>query len=162
MPSQHKVKQGEHLHLIAQKYGFGDFHAIWDHPDNAKLKNIRKSPHVLLPGDIVQIPDKEIKVLDAETEQLHRYIYKKGEPLLLRIKIYDFAGEPVTDTECKLFIEGDKFDVKIDSEGLIEKRICIDAKNGKLVIPTLAIELPKLIGYLDPEEGKGDRRIMLS
>jgi hypothetical protein len=32
MPKTHIVKQDEHLSGIAARYGFGDFHIIWDHP----------------------------------------------------------------------------------------------------------------------------------
>jgi hypothetical protein len=30
MPAKHKIKQGEHLSSIAKKYGFADYHTIWD------------------------------------------------------------------------------------------------------------------------------------
>jgi len=55
MATTHVVQQGEHISAIAERFGFRDFHTIWDHPANAALAAIR-DPHVLEPGDEVVIP----------------------------------------------------------------------------------------------------------
>ena len=63
MSINHIVRQGEHLSQIALNYGFRDYKIIWDHPDNAALKKLRKSPNVLMPGDTLRI---RVTVLDAK------------------------------------------------------------------------------------------------
>ena len=68
MPN-HTVKQGECLSSIAAKYGFGDWKALYDHPSNAALKKKRPNPHVLFPGDVVSIPEKEKKQARVKTGQ---------------------------------------------------------------------------------------------
>ena len=48
----HTVQQGESVESIAHAAGhFWD--TVWQHPDNAALRQLRRSPHVLLPGDVV-------------------------------------------------------------------------------------------------------------
>ena len=56
----HSVKQGEHMSGIARHYGFSDYKKLWDHANNAKLKTLRKNPNILLPGDEVFVPDREV------------------------------------------------------------------------------------------------------
>jgi N-acetylmuramoyl-L-alanine amidase len=59
MPS-HTVKQGDCISSIAHETGFF-WETLWNHPDNAKLKQLRKNPNALLPGDVVSIPDQRVK-----------------------------------------------------------------------------------------------------
>ena len=61
MRIKHNVKQGEHLSLIAVMYGFADHQPIWNDPANAALRQRRKHPHILMPGDIVEIPDRQAR-----------------------------------------------------------------------------------------------------
>jgi hypothetical protein len=44
--------------VIAGKYGFKDWKAIYDHPSNADFRRRRPNPHLILPGDRIAIPDK--------------------------------------------------------------------------------------------------------
>ena len=39
---EHIVRQGEHLARIARQHGFSDYQTIWDHPENAQLKQKRE------------------------------------------------------------------------------------------------------------------------
>jgi LysM repeat protein len=47
MTTRYTVKQGDHLSSIAHEYGFPDYQTIWNHADNAQLKQKRKNPNVL-------------------------------------------------------------------------------------------------------------------
>src|SRR5258706_12719858 len=84
MPTEHVVKQGEHLSQIAKQHGFFDFRLIWDHPKNAKLKALRLNPNVLLPGDLLHIPDKEPKKESRPTGARHVFRIP-GPTLTLRV-----------------------------------------------------------------------------
>ncbi|MBK8258708.1 MAG: hypothetical protein IPK82_39380 [Polyangiaceae bacterium] len=52
---------------LSARYGFADWKVIWNHPDNAELKQRRPKPGVLFEGDVVTIPDKTLKEEDRET-----------------------------------------------------------------------------------------------
>ncbi len=145
------VKQGEHLSRIAHQYGFADYRTIWEHPNNAALKNKRKNPNVLFPGDQVFIPDKQEKGESCATTKRHRFQVARP-PLKLRIVVKDFDDQPVANTECELEVEGAVYKLKTNAQGLIEKEIPRTAERGKLTIPDLGIEHPVKIGHLDPSE----------
>ena len=51
MGETYTVKQGDYLAKIAAQFGFTNLKTIWDDPQNAKLKELRKNPNVLFPGD---------------------------------------------------------------------------------------------------------------
>ncbi len=87
----HSVEQGECLTSIAHQYGFF-WQTLWNHPRNAELKQQRKSPNTLLPGDTVHIPDKRLKEEARETGSLHRFRVK-GIPARLRLKLM-WEGKP--------------------------------------------------------------------
>jgi hypothetical protein len=65
--ANHTVKQGECLSSIAAKYGFGGWKALYEHPSNAALKQKRSNPHMLFPGDVVAIPEKQKKQASVKT-----------------------------------------------------------------------------------------------
>jgi hypothetical protein len=50
------IRQGDHLPLLAVRRRF-DLNEVWNHPKNAGLKTLRKSPNILAPGDVVYLPD---------------------------------------------------------------------------------------------------------
>src|SRR3979490_2695044 len=73
MASNYKIKQGEHVSRIAKQFGFADYRTIWDHPNNAALKDLRKNPNVLAPGDQLFIPDKQLRKESRPTGATHRF-----------------------------------------------------------------------------------------
>jgi hypothetical protein len=88
------VQQGDHLPSIADQFGFFTYETIWNHPQNADLKKRRGNPNVLLPGDQLFIPDKEIKSYSKPTNQRHTF-QVKTTPLKLRIKLDRLYSNPV-------------------------------------------------------------------
>ena len=69
---QHTVEAGDCLISIAAHYGFS-VDMIWNLADNASLKDKRKDPNTLVPGDIVVIPDRREKVVSCETAKTHTF-----------------------------------------------------------------------------------------
>jgi hypothetical protein len=50
------IKQGDYLAKLAYQFGF-DADSVWDDPSNADLRQLRPNPNILLPTDILYIPD---------------------------------------------------------------------------------------------------------
>jgi N-acetylmuramoyl-L-alanine amidase len=149
MSSYHVIRQGEHLSKIASDNGFSDIRTIWDHPENAELKEKRQNPNVLYPGDRVFIPDMETKVESGATEQRHSYRYH-GSTLMLRIVVKDIEDEPIADTDCELLVGLNSYPLTTDGDGMIEQQIPMTATGGMLSIQDM--EIPLEIGHLDPIE----------
>ena len=158
MGKTHFVAQGEYLAKIARAYGFADFHTIWDAPENKDLKEKRKNPNILYPGDKLVIPDKEIREESRATEKKHKFELQ-GEKLKLRIQLLDFKNKPVEGHKCTLIVEGKPKEFQTGSDGMLEEEIAPDQGAGKVQDrgkpdpnqPFQApLEIPLRIGHLDP------------
>ena len=128
---QHKVRDGECLTSIAAHYGFS-VDMLWDLSDNSSLKDKRKDPNTLVPGDVVSIPDRREKVVSCETAKTHRF--KLTAPsAILRLQLLKMKRHwRIQDFELKI---GDKsYPGKTDGEGLLEVTIPCDATEGVLTI----------------------------
>ena len=147
MATNYTVQQGDHLSSIAAKFGFLDYHTIWDHPNNAGLKQKRQNPNVLYPGDSLYIPDKQLKKEARPTGKRHRF-KRPGPSLMLRIVVKNVNDEPIANTACKLQVEGQTYQLTTDGNGKIEQEIPATAQSGNLAIQDW--NLPIKIGYMDP------------
>ncbi|MEW5977115.1 MAG: peptidoglycan-binding domain-containing protein [Acidobacteriota bacterium] len=103
----HVVRQGECISSLAAQTGLRRSD-IWNHPANARLREIRGNPNVLLPRDRVAIRRIEPKEQQGSTEQTHRFELA-SEPVFLRVQVLKrdepLAGKPFTLTVEKLVIE---------------------------------------------------------
>ncbi len=147
MATNHTVKQGEHLSRIAAQYGFLDYNTIWNHSGNAALKEKRKSPHILYPGDRLVIPDKQVKAYSRATGKKHVFQVKKKK-LAVRIKLQDASGRPIAQEKCGVAVETDEGQLTTNAEGLMKRGIPPTAENAQLRLGVY--EAPVKIGHLDP------------
>lgn len=166
MGTPYKVEQGDYLSKIAQQFGFSDYKEIWNHPDNADLKNKRKNPSVLFPGDKLMIPDKEEKQVSASTGKRHTFQVSRS-PLRLRLVIEDIYEKPIANTECELVLDGETFKLTTDGKGSIEQEISPTTTGGFLIIRSQEtalndIALPIKIGHLDPVEEESGQQARLN
>ena len=129
----HKVSQGECLSSIATKYGFSEWRAIFDHPDNAGLRRKRPNPNVLFPGDEIAIPDKESKAIACATGLSHRFVVKRPKTRV-RIQLCNGTGTPYGGKRYKLTVEGAAVEGMTDAEGMVDQPVPPDAREGELVL----------------------------
>ncbi len=149
----HTVQQGEHISGIARQHGFSDYTTIWDHPDNASLREQRDNPHVLLPGDRLFIPDREEHEEPAATNQRHTFRLD-GQPLVLRVVLKEADFEPIDHTPAELHVAAAKHDVTTDANGRFEQPVPKTAQRATLMFQDhdqpFDILVPMRIGHLDP------------
>lgn len=100
---QHKVQQGESVESIAHTAGHF-WETVWEHPENAELRKLRKSPHVLLPGDKVFVPELRQKKVACATGRQHPF-RRKGVPSRLRVRFL-VDDEPRAGQSYELFVDG--------------------------------------------------------
>src|ERR1700730_8718188 len=141
------VEQGDCMNSIAKAYGFL-WQTLWNHPLNASVKQKRKDPNVLYPGDVVHVPEKEPKFETGETDQRHRFKLK-GNVCKLRIRLL-YNDKPRTGEPYHINIDGTWFDGQTDGDGWLEQVISPDAQKGKLVLPNASEEHSLLLGHMDP------------
>lgn len=143
----HRVGQGDCIESIALDTGhFWD--TLWTHPDNASLRNSRKLPNLLFPGDIVNIPDIRPKKESVDSEKKHRF-RRKGVPSRLNIQLKK-VGKPRAHEAYRLEIDGQLIHGETDAEGWIRQPIAPNARNGRLFLKDGGEVHELELGGLDP------------
>lgn len=141
------VAQGDTIESIALETGFFS-DTLWDHPANAELKAARGNRNVLLPGDRVTIPPKEMKIEPAATTKRHRF-RRKGVPSVFRLEVFRF-GKPRAGVEYTLTVDGTVFTGHADDAGLIVHWVPPDARTGTLVVGPEEQTYELDFGHMDP------------
>ena len=160
MGTVHVVQPGEHLTGIAAAHGFSSFRTILDHPDNAQLKELRKNPNLLLPGDEVVIPDKEARVEERSTEAKHTFVLAVDR-LTLRVKLLDLDDKPV-EGECLLRAEATEQPMEQKNK-VYESDIGARVTEATMLPPPRADGIRRLpvnlgVGFLNPiQDATGQR-----
>jgi hypothetical protein len=145
------VNPGDCLSSIGARFGF-TVEALWNLPENADLKNLRKDPWILNPGDRVFIPELRIKHHDRSTDQRHKF-QKKGVKELLKIVFIDEDEKPMCNVPYELIIDDqDHFAGHTNGNGTIEHPILPTAAKGRIAIGPLADrrEYYLQLGGVDP------------
>jgi len=75
------VVSGDNFILIARRFGFRDYRAIYDHPLNADFKAKRPDPTLIVPGDEIVIPNLAIKKVSITPGTLVVYKLVKETPI---------------------------------------------------------------------------------
>lgn len=157
--TEYKVLPNDCLSKIAKQHGF-TWKKLWDYGPNAALKQKRKDPNILMPGDILRIPAIAKKHESRAVNNCHRFVRRKEQATLsIRVMV---DGEPVKDTPCRLRIEmlGNSAEkhgstdhqghVKIN--GTREIKLPGETRSAVLLVgaPPHEITYPLAIGHLAP------------
>jgi N-acetylmuramoyl-L-alanine amidase len=136
-------------------YGFTDYRAIWDHPNNADLKSKRENPNVLFPGDLLYIPDRKVGQYSRSTDRKHKFVLKR-KPLKLRLTLTDQYEKPISNTAFVLSVDSNSYNLTSDGQDKIEQEIPCAAQRAMLPIPNTeetphkGLSIPIKIGHLEP------------
>jgi hypothetical protein len=149
MPIRKTVDAGECISSISDEHGFF-WSTIWNHADNAELKELRIDPNALLEGDVVVIPDKTLKTESCATEQKHKF-KKKGTPAKIKIRLM-LDDEPRANEPYRLQIDGTWFEGTLDGDGFLEQVIPPGSIRGVLRVGSgeRIDEYELALGTLDP------------
>jgi len=145
--SKYQISQGESIPSVAKDNGFF-WETLWDHPENAALKEKRKNPNVLFEGDEVFVPEIELKEVTKATEAKHKF-KRKGDPLKFRLQLM-MMGKPRKNEDYVLVVDGKQITGKTDGDGKLEATIPGNATGGTIKLRGGKEEYPVRIGHLDP------------
>jgi hypothetical protein len=97
LASKYKVEQGDRLPTIARDKGFFRWQTIWDFADNADLKALRGTAHILLPDDEVAIPSKLARKAEVPGGTAVYVVQSSAEVLrVCFLGVNSSAEDPVT------------------------------------------------------------------
>lgn len=131
------VKQGETIYHVAQRYGHEPDH-LWMFQKNEHLRQENRRKNILFPGDIVRVPDINVRRESASTERRHTYRVKSGPLTQIRLRLL-FESEPRKDARCTLLINEahiprTEIESKTDSDGIVEFDVPSQSTNGLLQV----------------------------
>ncbi|MBM3790475.1 MAG: hypothetical protein FJW35_09020 [Acidobacteria bacterium] len=124
----YEAQQGDCISSIAEEHGMS-WEAVWRHANNAELRQRRRDPNVLSPGDRVFIPALRAKHESRATEQRHTF-RRKGAPAKLRIRFLDADGQPRAGLPYVLNVDGKLTQDRTDSDGCVVASIPPNARKG--------------------------------
>lgn len=128
----YKVKQGDCISSIAFRSGLF-WQTIWNHADNKQLKNDRKDPNALMPGDEVFVPDTRAKTASISAEAKHRF-RRLGVPAKLRLQFL-IDDDVRSNVKYKLYIDSELVkEDSTDGDGFLDESITPGASSGKVVL----------------------------
>jgi hypothetical protein len=149
---QYTVRQGDSITSIAFEQGFY-WETIWQHPNNAGIRELRENPYVLHPGDELFIPDRQTRQVSGSSEQRHRF-RRRGVPERFSVRLLDENEAPRTSEPYTLLIDGVVHQGNTDSDGMIQASVLPNARQGRLIVGEQGRETFHIrLGHLDPPDG---------
>jgi hypothetical protein len=151
---RYRVRDADTLPSIAAEHRIADWRTIWEHPDNAALREQRKSPHVLHAGDVVHVPESPPKQVTAQTGQFVRFVLEVPT-VKLKLQLKDRRGQCVASKSFELEVDGRTIPGSTDADGKLEVEIPARAREASLVLELdgeRRLTVPLAIGRLDPAE----------
>jgi hypothetical protein len=133
MGTVHIVRRGECLSSIAHRYGFASWRSLYEHPDNAALRERRPDPNVLHPGDRVHIPDRTEGEASAPTERRHAFVTRR-ESVRLRLVLRNRWGDPLGGYAYRLSLPGGDVEGTTDDDGRLDVPVPPDVDGAVLVV----------------------------
>jgi hypothetical protein len=144
------VKAGDCIANIAFRHGMFPG-TLWDDPKNRELREERKDPNILLPGDVVYLRAKELKEVPGGTEERHRF-RRRGVPEMLRLQFSHADGTPRCGEPYVLNIDGSLISSTTDDDGYVIQPIPPKAREAVLLLGEEQEEFAFELGDLDPVE----------
>lgn len=116
--TQRTAKQGDSIESIAYAAGH-IWETVWEAPENAELRELRKTPHVLLPGDVVFVPPIEVRTESIATGQQHK-LRRNSVPSKLTVRFL-VDGEPRADAAYTFVCGGVERQGATDGDGWLDE-----------------------------------------
>lgn len=130
---QHTAQQGESVESIAHAAGH-IWETVWNHPDNAALRQLRRSPHVLLPGDVVFVPPLTAREVERPTGQQHPF-HRKGVPSRLKVRFL-VDDKPRASAAYVFIVDGKREkEGQTDGDGLLDEPVSPLARRVEVHFP---------------------------
>ena len=146
MSTRRVVRQGESLPQIAAEHGLAP-ETIWSAPENREIAAARRNYNVLLPGDVLVIPERRVKYVDAALDRRHRF-RRRGVPAKLRLQLYE-VETPRRNVAYELVCGQEILTGTTTADGVLEHWVPPGVRRVILRFagsPEITVE----IGYLDP------------
>ena len=147
MGELHSIRPGDHLSRVAAQRGFRSYQPLWDHPANLTLRKERGSPHILADGDLVAIPDLNLREVDRGTDARHRFVAEL-RPLVIRLHQLQWDGRPFDPKPTEALLDGKAGPFTAPAPGTTEVPVGPNVDRVTLKFP--GREVAVRLGFLQP------------
>lgn len=148
MSRRHTVQPGEGISRIAELYGFAP-ETIWTCPENRELSERRSDPNVLVPGDVVFIPDKMPRTVSVKTGKVHRFRRVEVPPRLV-LRLVE-SGRPRAGLGFRLVLDdGRTLQGSTDGDGILRTYVPSAARSARLYLADEPVSIEVTFGELQP------------
>ena len=148
--AEYMARQGDCILSIAESLGFF-WETIWNHPDNARLRELRRDPNILLPGDKVIIPEKTPRVETKSTDGRATFV-KKTVAVQVKLRLLDWKRKPRANVRYVATVDGIGSSGQADIDGYITLTVKPSCRDLTLKVmegsKTDEYSLP--LGFIDP------------
>lgn len=147
------VDQGDCLLSIAESTGIL-WETIWNHPNNAALKQRRNNdPNVLLPGDVLYIPDIQERHEMRGVDQRHKF-KKKTTKAKVKLRLLDMKRRPRRSLQYAANVDGDITRGSTDGDGYLTLQVKAAAREVRLTVTEHGRneEYVLPLGHIDPAD----------
>jgi hypothetical protein len=156
----HVVAQGECIYSIAARTGHR-WQTLWDHPSNRELRQARKDPGILLPGDRVFVPELAAKTVELASGKRHRIVID-GQRIRLRLRMCDPDGEPIAGADYRLHVGERSLTRTTNDTGYFEVEVPALTDAVRLLALATGETFTLRIGHMDPRGSAGGVRKRLA
>lgn len=145
------ASQGESVESIAYAHGHC-VATLWDHSNNATLRSLRGSPHILFPGDRVFVPATRPKRIACVTDASHEFRRREVPSRITVIVDGAAVGRSMANRPFELRTAGNVVTGTTDADGCAAIPVMPDAPDAVLVIDPGETEwrIPLRMRCLDP------------
>ncbi len=125
------VRQGESVECIASRR-HQSWETVWNHPENARLRELRKSPHILYPGDELFVPALQHKQVSVDTGKRHPFQLKVAQS---RLRVRFLIGDKPRANDQYVFSldGGPEYHGATDGDGWLDRSVSAMAKQARVV-----------------------------
>lgn len=149
MPKIIMAREGDCLINVSSTEGHF-WETVWNHPQNAELRERREHLNIIKEGDHVFIPDIELKEYSGETERRHRFEVR-GRRANFTLTLMNL-GKPRANETYILIVDGTSRTGQTDENGTLSEPIPPKARYGRLLLGAEQEEFEINFGYMDPIE----------
>lgn len=142
------VRQGEYLAKLADQLGF-DADETWNHPRNSELRELRKDPNVLLPGDILWYSAREKAPNGLAAGSENQYVAEVSR-VELRVQIRNHTGEALKGESYEADEDVEPAKGNLDGDGWLNVTVPVHLTAFSVALPGKEVTLRLLVGHLDP------------
>lgn len=154
------IRQGDYLVRLSHILSF-DAEEVWNHPKNADLRKKRPQHSLLVPGDVIYIPDEPPKRNKYRAHSDNSYVAHVPR---IRVRVaMSMAGKPMaSETYFLRGIGEDEKERTTDGNGNVEIDASVHVREVEAYFPKRKLSRSIKLGGLDPVDETSGLKMRLA